>query len=743
MIYRVLNIFLLFAAVWAATAQADPVQISGVAELRYGQHRAKEGGTTVLDSGHFIQKYSILVEKSGLFSKGKLGTYDLALGYEWNSLEATRDNNVTVTVNNPLDKILYKGDLLIAPGGLPFRMHAFSYDLTPTTFIEEDFSIIFRDRSNFSPDGGTVVDFESSKNAITGLSLVAGLKNGDYSGRYRDLLTSMPRLLIDYRQLDVEDTDSLTARNYTDRDLAFVSLNKRDNWFHYRVFTHEDYLDPTQNLEEQTFLLGNINHTNRREWVNMTNWIQVSTDLSYSEIKPHVTTSEQKRYDLNLFSRAARRTWQASNYTTFSRVRDDSSLEKYIDAPFFANGELSKDTSWRYQLQFKQSETDRYLGNLIGQERRGNFYTFLKLETFRQSRQIVSPSLELSVKTGTEGQGRALRVGAELFSNPSYRAPYSTFLKYDVAVFDGKTELDQLVNYFEQTVEIRLDKDLSADARIGFAETLIHGSGEFATDVSDSLRARADGLVDPATNSSGNLFYSRTTAFFDHRSVRQVGNRFELDYQYLSQDGRTSQNVELTHNLTYFGRLWNVRIDNYVFSGTRIASSGVLNTQYDFEAGHESFIEYHPSRQVSTSVRTAYDYYRAKNGGSIDKLYLVQKYEYSFWKNSGLSRKLFNLGEELEYAKYSDLLSTLIDDYVTFSLFGNYYPTRSSLFGARLRYEIDNVAQADTVAFHLLAELDLAKFKLSFNYSYGIRSEGVVLADRTEHRWEAKVKKIF
>ena len=428
MIYRVLNIFLFFAFVWAATAQADPAQVSGVVELRYGQHSAEEGGVDVIDAGHFTQKYSILVEKSGLFSKGKLGTYDLALGYEWNAIDATRDNDVSVSVSNPLDKILYKGEVLIAPGGLPFRMHAFSYDLTPTTFIEEDFSIIFKDRSNFSPDAGTVVDFENSKNVITGLSLVAGLKNGDYSGRYRDLLTSMPRLLIDYRQIDVEDTDSFTARNYTDRDLAFVSLNKRDNWFHYRVFTHEDHLDPTQNLEEQTFLLGNINHAYRREWVNLTNWIKVSTDLSYSEVKPNVTTSEEHRYDLNLFTRANRGTWQAANYTTYSRVRDDSSLEKYIDVPFFAHGELSADTSWRYQLQLQQQETDRYSGNLIGQEQRGNFYTFLKVETFRQSRQIVSPYLEASVKTGTEGQGRALRVGAELFSNPSFRGALRYFL---------------------------------------------------------------------------------------------------------------------------------------------------------------------------------------------------------------------------------------------------------------------------------------------------------------------------
>ena len=127
----------------------------------------------------------------------------------------------------------------------------------------------------------------------------------------------------------------------------------------------------------------------------------------------------------------------------------------------------------------------------------------------------------------------------------------------------------------------------------------------------------------------------------------------------------------------------------------------------------------------------------------VDRINLVQKYEYSFWKNSGLIRKLFNVGEKIEYEKFSDVTSSLIDDYVSFSLFGNYYPTRNALFGARLRYEIDNVTEADTMAYHLLAELDMAKLKFSLNYSYGERTEGLAVAERTEHRWEAKVKKIF
>ena len=742
MVCRLFNIFLLSIFLCAATAQADPAHVSGLAELRYGQHKATEGGVDVLDASHFTQKYSILVEKSGLFSNGKLGSYDLALGYEWNAIDSTRDNDVSVAISNPLDKILYKGDILIAPGGLPFRMHAFSHDLSQTIFLEEDLSVIFKDRSNFSPDGGTVVDFENSKNVISGFSLVAGLKNGDYTGHYRDLLTGMPRLLIDYRQAEVEDLDGLTSRSYTDRDLAFVSLNKRDNWFHYRVFTHQDHLDSAQDLEEQTFLLGNINHTYRREWVDLTNWIQVSTDLSYTEVKPNVTVNEEKRYDLNLFSRANRASWRAANYTSFSRMRDDSSLEKRVDVPFFANGELNRDTSWRFQLQLQQDETDRYAGNVIGLEQRGGLYTFLKVNTNRQSRQILSPYLEASIKTGTEGQGKALRVGAELSSNPAFRKPGSTFLKYDLALFKGTSRLDEEIDYFEQMAEVRLVEEFSSSLRGGVTGTVIHGSGKFGVDVSDNLMSRINGLVENSIT-GGNVLYGRATLFLDHQSLRRIGNRITLDSQYLMQEGDMLQNLELSHNLSYFGRLWNVRVDNYIFAGDRIASSAAINTQYKFEAGHESFVQYHPSRQVTTSFKAAYNYYQAKNGGTVDRVGLVQKYEYSFWRNSGLVRKELSLGEEVEYAKYSDINSTLIDNYVSFSLFGNYYPTRNALFGAKLRYEIDDVTEADIVACHLLAELDMAKFKFSLNYSYGIRSEGVVVAERTEHRWEAKVKKLF
>ena len=96
----------------------------------------------------------------------------------------------------------------------------------------------------------------AGENRQSGFSMMIGIRNGNYLGRYRQLLSKFPRLFIDYTDSFVRNTDGLFPQHYVYRDLAFVSLNKKDNWFHYRMRTYKDYFNPEENTSTKSIMLG-------------------------------------------------------------------------------------------------------------------------------------------------------------------------------------------------------------------------------------------------------------------------------------------------------------------------------------------------------------------------------------------------------------------------------------------------------------------------------------------------------
>ncbi len=725
-------------------AVAAPTKISGVLEWRYGSHTATENGTQVLDASHFTQKYSFLAEKKGVLASGRLGTYDLALGYEWSWVDSKRGNNVDVVIDNPLDKLLYRGELTLAPGGLPFNMHAYSYDMRSTTFVEEDLGEIFRSRG-FSVSGNTVTNILNGSNRVTGLTLEVGVENGHYEGKYRNVLSSVPRLLIDFQQNDVYDVKSLTPRDYTDRNLAFVSLNKKNNWFHYSMFTHEDRIDSSTDYREQTFLLGTIDHHDRRQWINLTNWIKVSADVSYSETLPDDTTASrqfQKRYDINLFSKAQRTRWRGSNYTSYSRVSDENSLDRRLYIPLYASGELNRDTAWRARMVASRTESDLFSSGVSQQA--DDLYAMARIDTYRQSRYIFSPVVAAESKTGLDGEGYAVRAGAEFRTNSSYRSAYDLFGRYEARWFTGTGDTGQSVDYLEHLLEGKIEKDFSGQLRGGLTQKFLLANGSYDSTVADNIVAKTDGIINYKGVGNGTVFRSLTTFFADHRSLGKFNNRFELAFDYQSSPVLSGLQVVLAHRFSYRQKAWSVTTDSEIGTGDELATTSVgLGTGVENYFSNRTRVNYRPSRIVKTSLELEYEQRSFSTGSDTERYRVREIADYSIWKIAGLIRKLAVLGQEIELNKSLQDSLSVGDNYVAFTLFGNYYPTRVTLLSAKLRYEVDSIAHADTLIAYLTAGLDFRKLKISLDYSYGDRTSGVSAPQRTEHRWEVKVKKLF
>lgn len=747
---------LLVLLLMASSSYALEHDWSGSAALRYAEHDVEEDGENVQSASHFVQQYSLLWQGAGKLSEGRAGEYDLALGYQWNQVD-TEINGAEVAIDNPLDKILFKGDLLLAPGGLPFRLHLYSFDMDSPSLETRELGELFSGQESDN-QSGIVAGVQSGSRVTTGLTLMAGVKNGAYRGTYRDVLNAMPKLFIDFRQTEVRDIEGPTPLHYTDRDLAFVSLNKNKNWFHYRFYTHDDKIDPSNDYEEQTYLLGTIDHVNRRQWVDLTNWIQVSTDISYSETTPsqNATESYQERYDYNLFTAAQRSDWRGGAYTSFSRIRDANSVEKRLEVPVFANGRLNRETTWRVRLETASDESRSAVGGT--ESSRNSLFLASRIEAFTQSRYIVSPTLDLEHKDGTDGQGHALRVGIEAYNNQRYRTPTELFGSYSVALIEGTAESGQDVSYWEQQLKGQVSSDLTSELRTSFDQELVYGSGTYDGSTVDFIQASIDAISSDSSSASGGVdgtYYRSISSWsLDHRPASRIYNRLELTYDYVDSPAASGGQFSVVHNVNYYGRSVTASMDSELIVGSVLdgpsADAGLLDGGSLVRQGgavEKSFassgrIDYLPGRNHQNGLKLEFEWREFEAGDSDQRYLLTQEYKYTFWKDRGLLRRLAAVGEEFEYEDYTQVGGQSDSSY-SFTLFSEIYPTRQTLLSAKLRYEFDTVAETGTMLVFLSAGIDFSKFQVEFDYAYGTRTAGISQPERVEHKWEMQVKKTF
>lgn len=725
---------------------------SGSIETRYAEQKGTETGRTVLDASHLTQQYSLLYQTRGEFLGGRGGKYDLNLGYEWNDLNASLNGE---NIDIQTGKILYKGDVLIAPGGLPFRLRLYSADLVKSHFLEQGVDSLFQttDSDSFLP-GRPLTNLNNGQHTRTGITLVVGEANGRYAGAYRQLLEDAPRLLIDYSEDYVRDMKSLTPRHYRSRDLAFVSLNKRDNWFHYRLFEHQDFLQEQENFSEKSFLLGTIDHTNQRRWINMTNWIQVSADGAYTTgNRPNSVESNFNRYDLNLFAHARRTDWQASNFNYFSRVEEYGTLKRNMETPVYAQGDWGRETSWRGRF-ISRRESD--LVYATGEERTvDSLYANARVETFNRQPVIVAPEVSAEVKSGTRGEGGAARIGLEAYSNRSYRPRFDWLTGYSLAYFEGTGQSGFDTDFWEQELRGTIATDLTSTFRTGVEQNLVLGSGSLDRSTSQFISPRSDlGLSQSliqVDRREGSVFRSTSTWFGEHRSATRLFNRVELSYERLKVSESDSDQFELAHSLRYDWRNLDIDMRNSLILGNNLQAQdsfggGILTGATPVAQGDTSFLHatnlwYSPGRSVEASTRINYEW-RDSDSISSSRWRVQQDYRYNLFRVNGVVRKLGDIGERFEYEVF-DPSTGVRESATAFTLLGNYYPTRNTLLGARIRYEIRNPEDTDTLTWYTTAGLDFEKFQLALDYAYGTRTAGSLMPERKEHRWEVQVKKTF
>ncbi|WP_254278363.1 hypothetical protein [Geobacter sulfurreducens] len=722
--------------------------ISGEAELGYVRYEADANGARVSDAHSFYQRYSLLYETSGELYKGRVGRYDLALGYEWGSFDTKIKNP-----SNPTDPqtnynpsvsaghLLYRGEVVLDPLELPLRLRAYSYD-TNRINMHEDLSGI-DGSSIFAPR--LITNLYDGMHINSGATLVFGVKNGLTNG-YNAIFRHIPLVMLDYRDDVNRDLKSLVPVDTRMRRLAFVSLNKRDNWFHYRTTDFRDYLNTDQSFKETQMQIGTVDHLLARRWIDLTNWVKISADGQFTKHASSMPANSFEAYELNLFAVASRKTWDARTFSSFSRLLDDEGITLERTVPFYASGVLGADVDWKASLYSNEKKIQSPSGSVVNNS---NYSASVRADMFRRS----PFTLGVVVRgESTESYGSKLlsfEGGVETASTARLSRDYSLSGSYTVKYFDATGGTGSGDGYLNQNVLGRVAYAASPTWRFEVEEDLSAASGTNPRNFNNSAITVNSGFSSGTSTVSGSaISFQRRNSEIDEyvRSVTTVSAAwrpfsrtslsFSVSEDVLMQSGApTDFLTTFRSTIDYSTPTFLARMRN----SYNVRMVGGESIDYLESVG---ILEYRPVRQLEGLLTYTYNVGDVDVNTRSEFLDLRQRLGYSFYTLSGANRKLLELYEEFTYNRTLNT-GTVANELNTtrrFTLGVRYFPLRSLFVGADARYSLIEPGSITEQLYTGVVGLNFRKLQANLEYTYGKRDGS---DNRIEKRIAANVKKFF
>lgn len=752
-------LLLLLATCLPAVAQQAPQQgVRGHVTLGYANYQMDRSSTS-LNASHFIQQYAVTYDLGGTINGGRGGAYRLSLGYEFNALDFQGpggDRSVDT------GKLLYKGVLDFAPGALPLRLRLFSEDMRQSVFLTDQSLRTsgqqgLADVTEFVINPDIYGDLSNGSHRVSGATLMAGIRNGSYLGEYREMLSHLPRLLIDYRQVDVENMHTLSPEKWRQRDLAFISLNKKDNWFHYRTRDYADALQSRNDYRETELTLGSIDNNYVRQWINLTNWIKLSADGNYSTTNENLNTytKEENRYDFNLFAITRRATSNSVSSMNYSRIDDGHILEKKLNAPVGMRLEQSPDTRVDGRLSYTQFNKEMrvplpWSGGDFDALDRKNLYLDMAVALHRRQPTVVTPQLELETKGGNDGNGFGFRTGILLESNSTLRLPVRYMFNAAVAHVEGEGRLGGEVDMWEYLTRGALEKDFSSRLRSGVTVRLSYAHGSMATPAVDHIRVSSldRSIVSSRITSADSMLHllaNWSTSYLSSSGLQQV---FEAEYEMKQSDLASQDTQMLRYDLKYDREKTRSGFETIYLTGFANESATRGDTVESTSEGSNgnwawtsaARYDYLPNRTWLVGAAGKLQW-RNVAGKDDNLLSLSQKLEGNFFTVNGLTRKLARVSQQIIYEMEDKPEAR--DSGFFLQVAGEYYPTLNWCFGGEARYKLMAESEVNDFMWLAKAELDYAKVKFGLYYSAGVRTSSGEIPNQTERRFEAKVNKLF
>lgn len=734
--------FLLLAVLsWPSSSVA---KLSADVSLNYVNYDNRNNSGQHLSANSFTQDYSLLYQTAGNFYDSRIGKYNLSLGYNWTALDTSISSNQgseDIKVNR--GHILFNGDILLDPKELPLRFTAYSRDLNKNILNTTDTSLI----SGMLSRNGSLLTTPSLPTGISdgihidsGATLVAGVKNGMTNG-YNEILRHLPMIMLDYRDQINRDLKATNPVDNRYSRLAFVSLNKKDNWFHYRYTTYDDYVDSSNNYRERQIQIGTVDHMLARRWIDFSNWLQVSTDMQLTRKTTQSLGQNFEEIDLNLFAQARRKNWEARSYNNFNRYREDNGKLTYrTTVPLYVSGIVNPDVSWSTRTAYRDSRDNA--GSHLE-----SLFAGYRVDVFKRSPFNLSQSFDVESTSSESSDMLVLNGTLETNSTPGFSRQWSLGAAYNIKDSISNSGSGR-TNFLENKLSLQTTYALSNQLRIMLRQENSFTSGnnsKFSSSVRDAETSIPQ-YISPRSADAENIGSS------SYRSFSNLGITWNplprLDFVLnVIEDYFTSEKVG-SNNIATVSATLNYSSNNLKFSDAIAYSQG----SYQLDQNTKTFsniasLEYVFTRNFDSRLAASYYHWTDKN--VISNIYIIeQSLNYSYFSRSGLARKLLEINEVFLYNSLpavNNSFSTntgVVNNRTSNSsltLGFKYYPLKQLVLSGGTRYQYDNKISNYSLMWYASVATNFRLFQASVDYYQGKRqSDGLV-----EKKFTANVKKSF
>ena len=706
--------------------------LTGEAEVLYANYEASNSAGNHLSAHSLAHRYSLLYRDSGSVIDSRFGRYNIAAGYEWATFDATSKSTVgTDKLSASKGHIRYLGEVLIDPKEVPFRLQMYSRDMSRTMFLNDRGLLTKSSVSSFTDNTLSLpTGLLDGIHMESGATLVAGIKNGMSNG-YNELLRHFPMLLLDYRDVIDRDLGSVAPVNTRFSRLAFVSLNKKDNWFHYRLLNFNDYLDPKKNYSEYQLQIGTVDQTLQHRWIDFSNWISVSADGQLTRRLNAYSADNYDEFDLNLFAIARRTTWEARSFTNFNRNHEDTGRITYKTlVPVYVNGVLDANTSWSTRFSYNDNQNNR-----------GDSFTDIsggyRIETFRQKKFTLSHSLNVEDATGSTLKTQVITGTLETTSTPLFDRNLTLAASYAVRNFNYDNAFGRS-NFLEQTAIGVATYSPNLQTRLALRQAFKLNRGnsqEVSSNINGAGLATAQ-IINPSNNSAsvGNSMQS-TTEFsvgWTPRPRLDISLTASEDI-FIPEVGQRSARTNVANTITYTSNRLKLASRNvYTYTNDELSNGS------SYSYGSDSNATYTFSRSLDSSVGISYTKSVSGNSQTSEVFRLSQSLNYYLYQNTGMSRRVFEVNEAFSTTTENSTNPTTASN-TELSLGFRYYPISRLSLSAGGRYQFYSTVSNYNLSYYASAGMNFKLFQASIDYNYGKRkSDGL-----TEKKLTANVKKSF
>ncbi len=718
--------------------------MNGDASLSYSKYDATNAQSSA-SSSSLIQKYSLMYTTNGVIYNSRIGSYNVSLGYSWSAFDTTFKSSTpsSLTKNSPTSPdfeesynqnrghFTYLGEIKIDPKEIPFRLNAYSRDLSGVVTTTSNGRVYNRYESMI---GGSdqPTNMSNGLHIESGATLIAGVKNGMTNG-YNEYLRHFPMILIDFK--DSINRDLSSTSQFDDRltRLAFVSLNKKDNWFHYRHTQYQDYLNSKNNYEENQIQLGTVDQFMARRWIDFTNWIRVSTDIELTKRKSVGMVNSNQDINLNLFVAAERTKWSAQTFSSFSRQLDEHNKISYqTNLPLYVSGVINQDLSWNARTSLRENQDIDRSGA------RSDFSDMLagyRVEAFKRAPFVLSQFFD--VESVDENSSKSVTFSGGITSNSTalFSKNSSVGASYSIRnTTNSNSSGSSSSNFTAHNFDLNAGYAPSNTLRFNVKQSNSFTQGKLnqidtTTSNSQTQLSQYDSQGHLLSGDLGSESYqSISTLSIAWHPKPRLNISFALSEDiYKSTVQSKIYSTAVQSALSFSREAWDV---NYSLS----YSLDNFNTS---NFSNNASLKYVHSRNLNATVSASYGASSSSKGESSDSTSFAQGLNYSYYTTNGQTRKLLEI-----YENFTSTFGTPKSAFPTsnsLSLGFRYYPIRRLTLAGGAGYSYSTSMNDYSLIWNASAVMDFRLIQASVDYVSGIRTSDKL----RENKLTGNIRKSF